>query len=245
MEHLGLASWLFALITTTSVASTGIGVYHFGPDVSENYACYRAEINARMDAIRKVVGENIYVDEFYQCKETQSGKNCVNDMAVFSMTDSYVKSIKSKSRTVHEMYGRKTCTVDIEARVSTDKPNIDAYVDGRFMYKDGENMQFKMATNVPTKVYIFHVEGKKATLMWPTFVGTNNTVANELTLPTPGYKFTARASRGRFDESLVFVFTNEDLKLMRDYEVEDLNTKLVSIPIKDRRIVRRNLVIEQ
>jgi hypothetical protein len=54
---------------------------------------------------------------------------------------------------------------------------------------------------------------------------------------------TARA--GKLDESLVFVFSNAELNFMRDYDVEDLNTKLLSIPIKDRRIIRRNLVIEQ
>ena len=240
---ISLLSMLFSLTMNTSTAATGTGEWHFGPDVSENYACERAETLARISAIRSVLGENIYIDEFNQCTERKSKVTCSTDKAVFSMTDSYVKSISERKQRITEFMGKKVCTVDVKVQVSDDRPSIDAFVDGRFMYKSGEFMQFKMATNTPSKVYIFHVEGKKATMMWPTFVGTNNHVANELTVPTEGYRIKAQA--GRFDESLVFVFSNADLKLMRDYEVNDLNAKLLSIPIKDRRIVRRNLVIEQ
>lgn len=238
-----LISWIFLAAIRTTSASTGTGEYYFGPEISENYACQKAEVLARMDAIRKVVGENIFVDEFSQCKEVKNEVKCVNDRSMYSMTDSYVKSISNKQRSVRDFMGKKVCTVDLTANITLDRPQIDAFVDGRFFYKSGEQMQFKMVTNTPTKVYIFNVEGKKATMMWPTFVGTNNTVANELTLPTQGYKMTARA--GKLDESLVFVFSNAELNFMRDYDVEDLNTKLLSIPIKERRIIRRNLVIEQ
>lgn len=226
-----------------STAATGTGEWHYGPDVSENYACQRAETLARISAIRSVLGENIFIDEFSQCTERKDKVMCASDRATFSMTDSYVKSISERRHRITEFMGNKVCTVDVKVQVSNDRPKIDAFVDGRFMYKNGESMQFKMATNEPTKVYMFHIEGKKATMMWPTFVGTNNTVANELTVPTQGYRMTARASK--FDESIVFVFSNEDLKFMRDYDVNDLNAKLLSIPIKDRRIIRRNLVIEQ
>jgi hypothetical protein len=53
----------------------------------------------------------------------------------------------------------------------------------------------------------------------------------------------ARASK--FDESMVFVFTQENPKFMREYSMEDFNNKLMNLPISDRRIIRRNLVIEQ
>ena len=76
-------------------------------------------------------------------------------------------------------------------------------------------------------------------------IGDTDYVENELTIPTPGYKILARAGKNKFDESLIFVFSNEQLKFMREYNVEDLNNKLLSIKIKDRRIIRRNLVIEQ
>ena len=92
---------------------------------------------------------------------------------------------------------------------------------------------------------MFHIEGNKATMMWPLYVGTNNKVANELIIPTQGYKLTAHAGKDKFAESLVFVFTNEKIDFIRDYDVEDLNNKLMTIPISERRIIRRNLIIEQ
>ena len=243
---ISLVSLVFSVATLNTTAATGTGEWHFGPDVSENYACQKAETLARIDAIRSVVGENIFIDEFYQCREVNDERKCASDTAMFSMTDSYVKKITARNREVKPAIGTsngKVCTVDLDVKVTTDRPKLDAFIDGRFMYKSGESMQFKMATNEPTKVYMFHIEGKKATMMWPTFVGTNNKVANELTVPTQGYKMIARASK--FDESIVFVFSNVELNFMRDYDVNDLNAKLLSIPITDRRIIRRNLVIEQ
>ena len=243
-NSIGLAGLVFSILTNTgSVAATGEGRYYYGPDVSENVACAKAEGLAKADAVRKVIGEVLFVDEFAQCAEVRGEAKCRYENNIFSITDSYIRKSKITYRSVSTEHGKNVCNVEVDVKVTTDKPNVDAQVNGRFFYKSGENMTFDLKSNDPTKVYIFHVEGDKATMMWPTFVGTNNRVANELTVPTPGYKFIARA--GRLNEALMFVFTNEDMKFMRNYDLEDLNSKLLSIPIANRRIVRRNLVIEQ
>ena len=243
-NSINLAGLVLSVLTNTGVvASTGEGRYFYGPDVSENVACRKAEGLAKADAVRKVVGEYIFIDEFTQCAEVKGQPQCRYDQAILSVTDSYIRKSKITHRSVSQENGKSVCNVEVDVKVTTDKPKIDANVNGRFFYKTGEPMSFDLKTNEPSKVYVFHVEGNKATMMWPTFVGTNNKVANELTVPTPGYKFIARA--GRLDESIVFVFTSEDPKFMRNYDLDDLNSKLLSIPINDRRIIRRNLVIEQ
>jgi hypothetical protein len=234
-----------ALISNPTSAAGGTGTWYYGPDVSENYACQRAESLAKMDAIRSVLGENIFVDEFSQCAEVKGKVECRIESSAFSITDSYVRKVKVLSRELQTHKGRNSCTVEVDVQVTNDRPKIDAYVDARFFYKAGEQMKFHLKTNEPTYVYVFHTEGNKSTLIWPAFAGTNHYVANELTVPTSGYRFTARAGKNKFDESLVFVFTNDEMKFMRDYELNDLNNKLLSIPITNRRIIRRNLVIEQ
>lgn len=242
---ISLASLAFSAVIGTSTAATGTGTYNYGPDVSENYACKRAETMAKIDAVRNAIGENIYVDEFNQCTEFRGEVKCSADSAMYSVSDAYIKSIKSTERKLETFMGRKSCTVDVDVRVTDERPSIDAFVDGKWFYRSGDPIQFYMKTSEPTRTYIFHIEGEKATMIWPNFVGTNNLVANELIVPTPGYKILARASRNKLDESLVFVFTNEDPKFIRDYNVADLNNKLMELKIKNRRIVRRNLVIEQ
>ena len=245
MHLLSVAWWTLVLMSSPGSASTGAGIYYYGPEISENVACERAETLAKMDAIRQVVGENIYADEFQQCTERSTEQKCINNSAVYTMTDSYIRGLTVTSRKTDKFMDRQSCKVTVNVSVSNDRPDIDAFVDGRFFYKAGEQMQFNMKTNLPAKMYLFHLEGKKAVLIWPTFYGTNNTVANELVIPTEGYKIIARGSKNKYDESLIFVFSNEQLNFMREYNVEDLNNKLLSIKIKDRRIIRRNLVIEQ
>ena len=241
---ISFAGLALSVFTNLGVAaSDGEGKYYYGPDVSENVACAKAEQLAKADAVRKVIGEMVFINEFTQCAEVKGEPKCRYDNAIFSITDSYIRKSKVVSREVSTQYGKNVCYVEVETKVSTDTPKIDANVDGRFFYKSGEKMTFDLKSNDPIRVYVFHIEGNKAKMMWPTYVGTNNLVANELTVPTPGYKFIAKP--GRLDESLVFVFTNDDMKFMRDYDVADLNSKLLSIPITNRRIIRRNLVIEQ
>jgi hypothetical protein len=243
-SSISFVSMLFALVANTaSTASTGTGQWHYGPDTSENVACARAEQLAKADAVRSVIGEAIFIDEFSNCAEVRGEAKCRYESSIFSVTDSYIRKSTITERTIGTSFNRNVCTVEVNVKVTNDKPKIDANVNGRFFYKEGETMSWDLKTSDPTKVYIYHIEGNKATMMWPTFVGTNNAVANELTVPTPGYKFRARA--GRLTESIVFVFTNEKINLMRNYELDDLNSKLLSIPISERRIVRRNLVIEQ
>jgi hypothetical protein len=243
-SSLSFVSMAFALITNTaSTAATGTGQWYYGPDTSENVACARAEQLAKADAVRNVIGEAIFIDEFSNCAEVKGEPKCRYESSIFSVTDSYIRKSTITERTIGTSFNRNVCTVEVNVKVTNDKPKIDANVNGRFFYKEGETMSWDLKTSDPTKVYIYHIEGNKATMMWPTYVGTNNAVANELTVPTPGYKFKARA--GRLSESLVFVFTNEKINLMRNYELDDLNSKLLSIPIAERRIVRRNLVIEQ
>lgn len=241
-----IAGILLGVLTSTpGIAASGQGKFYYGPDVSENYACMRAEQLAKADAIRTVLGESIFVDEYAQCRDVNNNVECKHDFAMYSMSDAYIKKVTSKGLKTYKEYGRSVCEIELDVIVTNDRPKFDAHVDGRFLYKAGDAISFNVKTNQPTKVYVFYVEGNQATMMWPTYVGTNNKVANELTVPTPGYKFTARASKNKLDESVVFVFTNEEMNFMRNYNVEDLNGKLLSIPIADRRIVRRALTIEQ
>lgn len=240
-----MAFTLASNAATVTVPSHGEGIWRYGPDVSENYACGKAENLAKVDAVRKVLGENIFYDEFKQCVERNGEVKCEMENAIYSATEASIKTVKNSSRAIGVEYGQKLCKVQIDVEVTNERPKFDAYVDGRFFYRSGEEMKWKVSTNTPTKLYAFHVEGKRAKMIWPTYVGTNHDVSNELLFPTAGYRLIARASKNTLDESIVFVLTTNDQKFMRDYNMEDLNTKLMSIPISERRIVRRNLVIEQ
>ncbi len=244
-DTLGIVSILFGLWVGPALASNGFGEYHFGPETSENEACMRAEQRAKLEAVRNVIGETLFAEEFSRCSDSKGQITCAYDQSVYSTTDAFIRSTKRVKRYVDQHSGSKTCSIEITAKVSTDRPKYDAYVEGKFLYKHGENMVYRVKTNEPVKVFVFHTEGNKATMMWPAFYGTNNKVANELVFPTQGYKITALASKAKLPEGLIFVFTNEEVNFMRDYDVDDLNNKLLSMKITERRIIRRNLVIEQ
>ena len=82
MNVLTLAWWGLIVASDLGIAASGTGIYYYGPEVSENVACQRAETLAKMDAIRSVVGENIYADEFQQCTERTTEIKCVNNKII-------------------------------------------------------------------------------------------------------------------------------------------------------------------
>ena len=228
---------ILAAITNGALAATGSGQYHFGPDISENYACAKAESYAKIDAIRSVLGETITVNEQSQCQETSGEVKCSIDSTVHSLSDSYIKRLKSSERVVKSIADRKVCSVEVDVEVTNKQPKIDAFIDGRFFYKSGDEVRWTFKTSEPAQVYVFHIEGKLVNMIW------TQRVDDVVTIPPKDYKLIARASK--FDETMVFVFTQKDLKFLRKYNVDEFNTKLMGLPILDRRIIRRNLLIEQ
>lgn len=225
---------------TGTRSTTGIGEYAFGPDVSENTACKKAEDRAKLDAIRNVLGEEVVSQSSMQCKEDNG---CKLDVDVWSLSDAHLRKTKVSDREVFDKLGTKVCKVTINAQVSSERPFADLHIDSKFSYKDGEQMSMQINSTDKGNLNIFHVEGNKASRIFPNAFQNTSMIEKTISIPTHQYSMTVKASK--FDESLVFVLTKNNEKFLESYDLTELNNKLTSIPVKERKIVRRNLVIEQ
>lgn len=223
---------------TGTRSTTGIGEFSFGPDVSENTACSKAEDRAKLDAVRNVLGEEVVAHASRNCKES----GCIADTDVWTLSDAHLKEAKISSREIIEKQGARICKITIDAKVSGERPFSDLHIESKFSYKNGEQMNFKVTSTENGKLYIYHVEGNKASMVFPNVYQTNE-LSREMSIPNSQYTMTVQASK--FDESLVFVLTKGDEKFLPQYEFSELNNKLLSINIKNRKIIRRNLIIEQ
>lgn len=223
---------------TGTRSTTGIGEFSFGPDISENVACKKAEDKAKINAVTNILGEDVIAHASRQCKED----GCISDFDVWTLTDAHLKESKISERKIIEKQGTRICKVTLDAKVSSDRPYSDLHIESKFSYKDGEQMNFKITSTQEGKLFIYHVEGTKATMVFPNEY-QSNLLLKEISIPNSKYSMTAQATK--FDESLVFVLTRNDEKFLPKYEFSELNNKLLSISVKDRKIVRRNLVIEQ
>lgn len=225
---------------TGTRSTTGTGEYAFGPDVSENVACKNAEDRAKLDAIRNVLGEEVVSQSSMQCKEDNG---CKLDVDVWSLSDAHLRNTKIKDREVFEKLGTKVCKVVIDAKVSSERPYADLHINSKFSYKDGEQMKIEIKSTEKGNLNIFHVEGNKASRIFPNAFQNTSEIEKVISIPTERYSMIIKASK--FDESLVFVLTKNNEKFLETYDLVELNNKLTSIPVKERKIVRRNLVIEQ
>ena len=50
--------------------------YAFGPNISQNEACSRAEVKAKNNALRSVVGEKMTTSQIESCTDTGSDFDC-------------------------------------------------------------------------------------------------------------------------------------------------------------------------
>lgn len=225
---------------TGTHSTMGIGEFAFGPNISENAACDEAETRAKIDAIRKVIGENLSANVSNQCVNT----NCIYKSDITKLTDAHLKSYTITEKKISNVAYGKSCKVKIEARVSERRPYADMTIDGRFFYKDGDPMKFVINTTDRGHLYVFSIEGKKATRLFPNQWSINSEVVNSgFVLPTSEYTMIAKASR--FDETLVFVLSKDRINFLDHYKTDELNDTLQSLPVNRRKIIRHNLVIEQ
>ena len=62
--------------------------YAFGPNISQNEACSRAEVKAKNKALRGVVGEKMTTSQIESCTDTGSDLDCTLFEDTFSFMDS-------------------------------------------------------------------------------------------------------------------------------------------------------------
>ncbi len=136
--------------------------YAFGPDISENEACAKAEVKAKNNALRGIVGEKIINSQIETCTDTGSDLDCTLFEDTFSFMDSgYITDIGNLDKNIREEAGSSVCSVSFTATVvkvsqeSDPSYFLDVKVKPSLLLREGESLQVQIKLSRPSFIYIY------------------------------------------------------------------------------------------
>lgn len=224
------------LFSLNANAVTGVGEYRFGPDTAENLACEVAEDRARQDALIKYNGQFVEAVIEENCRS----EDCKFNQQTFNKVEGYIKKATAKRQVVIEQ-GYKVCVVTLDADVEKLKNGIKFSIDGKFEYRDGDEIQFRGISNTNGVVYLFNYYDSKYVMILRKVAAQNK----EIVLPSESYRMKAELPKGNMQskELLMFLFVNQDVSLKDSYTEIEFKSAINQIPASNRRVITRYINI--
>ena len=254
---------LTVLLVTVAPAiaawTTGEGDQYFGPETSEAAACRAAEESARLDALRKLHGELLSIDQQLSCRESNGHNSdnaqCHLNKILWSQIGGEIKASKLVKKDVREIAGSKVCHVELVADVSIKKGRPDPGFDievrvNQSSFRAGEKISIELVPSQPMYVSIFNwlpyfPEEKQVVRLFPNPHDTDAFIDRRRFVPGTNYSFKIMPSdfypeaRSFVDEYLLVVITKQPVKWLESYSLSELRSRLAELPADQVRYIKR------
>ena len=237
------------------------GEYLYGPDTSVADACRLAEERAKANALSKVFGESISMEEQMSCREIRGGKpdyGCELNRVSWSSIEGDIRSVKDYRKVIESRTGESACIVTLTADVVIPDRKPDSSFDlkatlNEKVYRTGDVLTILLEPTVPMHIAIFNwvpYQDKDAvTQMFPNPMDLDGYITKKTYIPTESklsdYDFTMTwleslpKHKNFVDEYLIVIGTKKQIKWLSSYELDDFKVKLREIPLDERRVVKR------
>ena len=237
------------------------GEYLYGPDTSEADACRLAKERAKANALSKVFGESISMEEQMSCREVKGGKpdyGCELNRVSWSSIEGDIRSVTDYRKVIESRVGEKACIVTLTADVVLPDRKPDSSFDlkatlNEKVYRTGDVLTISLEPTVPMHVAIFnwmpYQDRDAVTQMFPNQMDLDSYITKKTFIPTENksssYDFTMTwletlpKNKTFVDEYLIVIGTKKPIKWLSSYELDDFKLKLREIPLDEMRVVKR------
>jgi len=225
-------------------AEVGVGEFFIDAKNPKEVACDIAENLAVRNALRIRNGETVESTEMQVCALRKDKEECefnrVSDSVVSGTIDEII------TRDVRVENG--ICKVEVDVTFKTPKfLNVD--VTGNNVFRKFQDITFDLKVAQPTYLYVFNIDNSSVKLIFPFKYGEHTKVDKSGVWPksyTDKHSLVALLSSGveRLDEKLVFLFSQHPIHITTDdFQLNQFESFLSSIPIESKRVLKRNIVI--
>ena len=237
------------------------GEYLYGPDTSETDACQLAKERAKANALSKVFGESISMEEQMSCREVRGGKpdyGCELNRVSWSSIEGDIRSITDFRKVIELRAGEKACIVMLTVDVVIPNRKPDSSFDlkatlNEKVYRTGDVLTISLEPTVPMHIAIFnwvpYQDRDTVTQMFPNQMDLDSYITKKTHIPTENklsaYDFTMTwleslpKNKTFVDEYLIVIGTKKPIKWLSSYELDDFKVKLREIPLDERRVVKQ------
>ena len=225
-------------------AEIGVGEFFIDAKNLKEVACDIAENLAIRNALRIRNGETIESSEVQVCALKKDREKCefnrVSDAVVSGTIDEIlVRKIKIENG---------MCKVEVDVTFKTPKfLNVD--VTGNNVFRKFQSITFDIKVTQPTYLYVFNIDNNSIKLVYPFKRGEHVKLERSGVWPksyTDKHSLVALLSSDveRLDEKMVFLFSQHPIHITTDdFQLNQFESFLNSIPIESKRILKRNIVI--
>ena len=237
------------------------GEYLYGPDTSETDACQLAKERAKANALSKVFGESISMEEQMSCREVKGGKpdyGCELNRVSWSSIEGDIRSVTDYHKVIESRVGERACIVTLTADVVIPDRKPDSSFDlkatlNEKVYRTGDVLTISLEPTVPMHIAIFnwvpYQDRDTVTQMFPNLMDPQSHITKKTSIPTESklsaYNFTMTwleslpKNKTFVDEYLIVIGTKKPIKWLSSYEFSDFKLKLSEIPLDEMRVVKR------
>ena len=237
------------------------GEYLYGPDTSEADACRLAKERAKANALSKVFGESISMEEQMSCREVKGGKpdyGCELNRVSWSSIEGDIRSVTDYRKVIESRVGERACIVTLTADVVIPDRKPDSSFDlkatlNEKVYRTGDVLTISLEPTVPMHIAIFnwvpYQDRDTVTQMFPNLMDPQSHITKKTSIPTESklsaYNFTMTwleslpKNKTFVDEYLIVIGTKKPIKWLSSYEFSDFKLKLSEIPLDEMRVVKR------
>ena len=262
-EYLG---WLVIAISLMSAPIALAGVeraraeYLYGPETAKNDACNLALGKAKMKAIANVLGESVSAEELLSCKGTTgkiSDYRCELNQVTWSQIDGDIKKTINEKTVVEERGDASACVADVEIEViiPKEKPDPNFWLKADFKQinvRVGDDLNLGLELSQAGYFAVFNWLPHDSDLVVRIIPENEDTSLSNVYLSPDKSKglrasFAMTASwaesytgkRKSYDEYLIIVATKTPYRWFSKYSLDDFKSRLQSIPITEKRIVKK------
>jgi hypothetical protein len=225
-------------------AEVGVGEFFIDAKNPKEVACDIAENLAIKNALRIRNGETFESSEVQVCALRKDKEKCefnrVSDAVVSGTIDEII------TRDVKVENG--VCKVEVDVTFKQSK-FINADVSGNRVFRKFEDITFNIKVAQPTYLYVFNIDNNSVKLVFPFKYGEHIKVDKSGVWPksySDKFSLIALMNSGvdRLDEKMVFLFSQHPIHITTDdFQLNQFESFLSSIPIESKRVFKRNIVI--
>jgi len=242
------------------------GEYAFGPQVSQEQACLKAEVRAKEEGLRKAFGETHFTHKLLECSGADN-QTCEYQRVSVSALNGVLLNFSERRQSVRDDLGMRVCRVTGRAHLDASRsPNKDLYFDvrlNRHLYRVGDEVSIEILAPGKSFLAVFaqsDSSGRRVTRVFPNRHVLSAEVTDKLILPgkDTSYRLSVATGSGSSEkrsgsltdgvaradigttadvEYLYVIRTTSSVKWLESYALDDLLKHLSQIDI-DQRLVR-------
>jgi hypothetical protein len=234
-----------AALTVSPVTIDTSATYQFNPSISQEEGCKRAEDKAKVQALRKVFGQDFGADSTMSCRETDQ-KRCDHIQNIYENTRGYIQSVERRVEKVKDW----SCTVDLTVRVKEPKKRefpilFQAQMD-RVVYTQSDNVKMTVISPTEGMVTVFKYDPVTdvATKVFP-MPGVKGNLwtypLTPLTVTVPASSFPERDA----PYYMLVTVSSGPIKTVTNYRLHEYYEMMDNVPYQDVNIVRKSFYVSR